>query len=367
MTAEERAAFLALALTPGVGWARLGALYDRFGSWSGALSAPFALLRSVRLIGTAAATAIREASAVRVERVEAAARAGGGTVLTILDPGFPALLRHIPDPPPVLFALGRLELLERPAVAVVGSRLPTRYGVDAARAVAGGAAAAGLVVVSGMARGLDAEAHTAALDRGGGSIGVLGNGLGVVYPAANRALYQRMGREGLLLTEHPPGERPHAGSFAVRNRLIAGLARVTVVVEAAYESGALRTAGLALDQGRDVMAVPGPITSRTSAGTNELIRDGATPWLDPSDLARLYPEVPEDVRSALKAGEAVERVAARLRRELKLVYRSLGQEPRTVDQLARDLGLGPAEVLGYLSELEIDGVAEGREGGYVRR
>ena len=120
--------------------------------------------------------------------------------------------------------------------------------------------------MSGMARGLDAVAHAAALDAGGGTIGVLGNGLGVIYPAANRALYERVAARGLLLTEFPPGERPHAGSFPRRNRLISGLARVTVVVEAAVGSGALITAGTALDQGREVMAVPGPITSPVSAG-----------------------------------------------------------------------------------------------------
>ena len=221
----------------------------------------------------------------------------GARILIPDDAGFPPLLRTIAEPPPVLFALGNLALLERPALAVVGSRDHTGYGETVARSVAAQAARAGIVVVSGMARGLDAVAHTAALDAGGATVGVLGNGLGVIYPAANRRLYERVAANGLLLTEFPPGERPHAGSFPRRNRLISGLARVTLVVEAAVGSGALITAGAALDQGREVLAVPGPITSAVSAGTNRLIRDGATPYLEPVDLFTHYPEhgfVPEE-------------------------------------------------------------------------
>jgi DNA processing protein len=366
MTADEHRAYLTLALTPGIGWVRLGALRSRFGTWSGALAAPFALLRSTPAISAAAAAAVTRATTDVADRAEEATRALGGVVLVPSDTRYPGVLLHLPDPPPVLFARGRLDLLDPPAVAVVGSRRPTRYGQDMARAVAGGAAAAGLVVVSGMARGLDAVAHHAALDAGAGSIGVLGNGLGVVYPAANRGLYRRMAAEGLLLTEYPPGERPNAGSFPGRNRLIAGLARVTVVVEAALDSGALNTAGRALDQGREVMAVPGPVTSPTSAGTNALIRDGAGPWLESDDLLAHYPEVPADRRAALRAGAGAAVVAARLRADLRRVFDLLGSEPRVADDLARRLDRSPAEVLALLSELELDGVVEARDGGFVR-
>ena len=177
-------------------------------------------------------------------------------------------------PPPPSWAAGITPVTE-----------PTR--VDP---LAGAVAQAGVVIVSGMARGLDAVAHTAALDAGGATIGVLGNGLGVIYPAANRALYERVASDGLLVTEFPPGERPNVGSFPRRNRLISGLSRVTVVVEAAVGSGALITAGAALDQGREVMAVPGNITSPLSAGSNRLIRDGAAPVLEPADLLQHFPE-----------------------------------------------------------------------------
>src|SRR5205814_3123241 len=153
----------------------------------------------------------------------------------------------------------------------------------AARLLAAGVASAA-VVVSGMARGIDAAAHAAALDAGGASVGVLGNGFGVIYPAANRALYDRMVARGCLITELPPGERPHAHTVPRRDRLVSGLAAATVVVEAAAGSGALITADAALDQGRAVLAVPGPITSPTSVGCNKLIQQGAKPVLGPGDI-----------------------------------------------------------------------------------
>ncbi|HET9603311.1 MAG TPA: DNA-processing protein DprA, partial [Gemmatimonadales bacterium] len=287
---NDRAAYVALALTPGIGSARLQNLLASCGSATGALTAPAAFLGTVPGISAAAVTAIKQRRITDGEQVLAAAEKAGITVLTPADAEFPAQLREIPEPPELIFAAGRMELLARPAVAVVGSRDHTAYGAQVCTMIGGGAARAGLTVVSGMARGLDAVAHSSALDAGGGSIGVLGNGIGVIYPAANRQLYERMSTDGLLLTEFAPGERPHAGGFPKRNRLISALARVTVVVEAAPGSGALITAGTALDQGRDVMAVPGPITSRTSGGTNALIRDGAHPLLELNDLFQFYTE-----------------------------------------------------------------------------
>ena len=280
----QRDAHIALALTPGIGPRRFGSLLKRFGSPLGALMAPFASLGTVSGISRAAATAIcNQSPAVGVDarqQIEAL----GGRILVPDDPEYPSILDNIPDPPLVLFAIGRLDLLDAPAVAIVGSRDHSSYGGRMTRSIAAEAAKVGVVVVSGMARGLDAEAHAAALDAGGGTIGVLGNGQGVVYPAANRGLYRRVEQEGLLLTEFPPGEKPHAGSFPRRNRVISGLAQVTVVVEAAAGSGTLITVAAALDQGREVMAVPGNVTSPTSVGTNNLIRDGATPLLQPADL-----------------------------------------------------------------------------------
>ena len=288
---RERVAYVALALTPGIGPARLRALVAACGSACAVLSAPSGFLRQVAGISVAARGAIEARSLDDGARALAELERLGGRALLPDDDDFPAPLRGIPEPPVLLFALGDLSLAVRPLVAIVGSRDHSAYGAAACRLIATVAARFGIVVVSGMARGLDAVAHRAALEAGGTTIGVLGNGLGVVYPAANRALYDAVAGRGLLLTEFPPGERPHAGSFPQRNRLISGLARVTVVVEAAAGSGALITAEAALEQGREVLAVPGPMTSRTSVGANRLIRDGATPLLEPADLFHHYPEL----------------------------------------------------------------------------
>jgi len=287
----------------------------------------------------------------------------GGRCLVAGELGFPAALLEIPEPPTLLFALGDLRLLQRPAVAIVGSRDHSAYGAETCRMVAGTAASAGLVVVSGMARGLDAVAHLAALDAGGGTIGVLGNGLGVVYPAANRALYERVLADGLLLTEFPPGDRPHIGNFPRRNRLISGLARVTVVVEAAEGSGTLITVASALDQGREVMVVPGPITSRTSVGTNRLLRDGAAPYLEPADLGAHYPEAHALAASGsvLPARPALPHGLA-LSEEERRVALTLGPSARQLDSLVEEVGLPVDQVLAALCALELHGLVHQEPG-----
>jgi DNA processing protein len=316
----------------------------------------------------AAATAIKSASLEDGRRLAEATERLGGRVLLITDADFPELLRTIPEPPPVLFALGELRLLDCPAVAIVGSRDHTAYGAEVCRMLAVAAVGVGVVVVSGMARGLDAVAHRAALDAGGTTIGVLGNGLGVVYPAANRELYRRVESGGLLLTEFPPGERPHAGSFPRRNRLISGLARATVVVEAAEGSGALITADKALNQGREVLAVPGPITSSVSVGCNRLIRDGATPYLEPVDLLQHYPECERIVLSpptapAATASPLPDSLSGE-ERELALL---LGTQPLHLDDLVARSSRAAGELLSLLCGLELAGVIEQRPGRLFRR
>lgn len=357
---NDRAAYVALALTPGIGASRLGNLLGACGSAGEVLMAPSAMLTRVPGISLAAATAIGERTVDDGLAVLAQADAMGVDVMLPDDARFPAMCRLMPEPPSVLFLQGDLSLLERPAVAIVGSRDHTAYGAQVCAMAAGGAARAGLVVVSGMARGLDACAHSAALDAGGPSIGVLGNGIGVIYPSANRALYERMAANGLLLTEFPPGERPSAGSFPRRNRLISALARVTVVIEAAHGSGALITAGTALEQGRDVMAVPGPITSTTSAGTNALIRDGAHPLLELNDLFQFYAEAaeqPADLRPSPSPAlppdlDPAERALAEL----------LGTGGQELDTLATSARRSVGDVLSLLASLEIQGFVERRPG-----
>jgi DNA processing protein len=363
---RDRAAWVALALTPGIGASRLHALLQACHTPLGAISAPFEFLRTIPGLTAAAATTLAGTTVAQGEAVLERVGRLGGQVLIPDDARYPGVFRVIAEPPPVLFLLGRAELLGCPTLAVVGSRDHTPYGAEVARTVAWHAAAAGVVVASGMARGLDAVAHTGALDAGGGSVGVLGNGLGVVYPSANRRLYERMAADGLLLTEFPPGEKPHAGSFPRRNRLISALARVTVVVEAALGSGALITADSALEQGREVMAVPGPITSPQSAGTNRLLRDGATPLLEAAEVLAYYPDV-EPPRRAPVLPAAVKPLPDTLADEEYAVAMLLGSESANVDELHERSGRGAGELLAALSSLELLGLVERQAGGRYRR
>jgi DNA processing protein len=268
--------------------------------------------------------------------------------------GYPGLLAQIPDPPPRLWVRGDepLDVLERPAVAIVGARACSGYGRSVARLLATEAAAAGAVVVSGMARGIDGEAHRGALAAGGTTVAVLGCGIDRDYPAAHAELARAiLAGGGLVLSEYEPGVEPAPWRFPARNRIIAGLARATVVVEARERSGALITADFALEDGREVLAVPGEITSTLSAGTNGLLRLGATPATRPADVleaiglepAGAAPRVPDDpaavaVLAAIAAGAG------------------------TPDQLSRATGLAAGELAAALALLELAGAVTVDEG-----
>ncbi|MGZ8398645.1 MAG: DNA-processing protein DprA [Gemmatimonadales bacterium] len=364
---DERVAYLALTQVPGMGAVRLKTLLSACNTAIGAHSAPIAFLRALPGFSKAIASAIK-AMPLKIgrETAEHAEKLGAGVIIPA-DTEYPTLLHHIPDPPPVLFLLGDPSLLSRPAAALVGSRDHSSYGADACRALAGAVAQAGVVIVSGMARGLDAVAHTAALDASGATIGVLGNGLGVIYPAANRALYERVARDGLLVTEFPPGERPSVGSFPRRNRLISGLSRVTVVIEAAVGSGALITAGAALDQGREVMAVPGNITSPLSAGSNMLIRDGAAPVLEPPDVLQHFPELIGRTTSKTVPAQLAKPLPEQLSLEERELAGLVGPNPIHPDELATRFKRPIGEVLALLGGLEIAGVVEQGAGRLFRR
>jgi DNA processing protein len=351
-------AYVALALVPGIGHSRIRALLSRFPNAAAVLGAEQSDLEGVPGVSRACATAVLGASLEKADRLLGRTRELGGVVLAPDDDGFPPVLRDIPDPPALLFAAGRRELGQGPAVAIVGSRTHTRYGADVCRHLAGGAARAGLAVVSGMARGIDALAHTAALDVGGGTVGILGNGLGVIYPSANRVLYERVQANGLFLTEFPPGERPNAGSFQRRNRLISGLARVTLVVEAREKSGALITVDCALSQGREVLAVPGPITSPTSVGCNRLIQSGAKPVLGLRDVLEEY---------GLAVAAAATPRADELTPDEHRLWQMLDGDGRHVDALAEAGGLDPGRALALLTDLELKGFVRRLAGSVYER
>lgn len=278
----------------------------------------------------------------------AALRAEGIDVVTLRHDAYPDLLREVPGPPPVIFQRGTLTLDDRRAVAVVGTRRPSSYGREMARALARDLAQAGVTIVSGLARGVDGIAHAAALDAGGRTIAVLGNGVRSVYPPEHRELAARVARQGAVLSEFHPDAPPDGPNFPARNRLISGLALGVVVVEAPMRSGALITVDFAADQGRDVFAVPGSVLSQASAGCNRLIRDGAR-------LVRSADDVLEDLR----LGEAPRQLAldspAELDEESRRVLSTLTGDARHIDEIGAIAGIPIASLAALLMTLELQG------------
>lgn len=270
------------------------------------------------------------------------------------DARYPALLRAIHDPPAVVWLRGEQQrpVLDRTCVAVVGARACSSYGRSVARSLGRDLAAAGVVVISGMARGIDGEAHRGALAAGGATVAVLGCGIDRDYPAAHAQLAREIAESGLIVSEYEPGVEPAPWRFPARNRIIAGLSRAVVVVEARERSGALITVDFALEQGRDVLAVPGEITSALSAGSNALLRHGAAPVLDVEDILDVVGVVFEAPPRAEPEGDAG-RVLAVLR-----------DAPATVDEIARTLGLSAGETTALLTTLELEGLVEVGEGIY---
>jgi DNA processing protein len=269
-------------------------------------------------------------------------------------PGYPPLLAELYDPPARLHLRGgAVAILTRPCVAVVGARSCSPYGAQVARELAGELAAAGLVVVSGLARGVDGEAHRGALAAGGLTVAVLGCGIDRDYPSAHADLARRIAANGLVVSEYAPGVEPSPWRFPARNRIIAGLARATVVVEARERSGALITADFALELGREVFAVPGEITSALSGGTNDLIRQGATPLLRADDvletlgIERSPPVPPPDLSPAAEA-----------------VLASLSGGALSLDEVSRAASVAAADVAVALTELELAGLVGHADGHY---
>jgi DNA processing protein len=276
--------------------------------------------------------------------------------LTLLDDEYPTNLRQVADPPPVLFVRGRLVPSDIWSVALVGTRRATTYGITVTDQLARDLAAAGVTVVSGLAKGVDTAAHRAAVQAGGRTIAVLGNGLDQVYPPENAGLARQVvdGDAGAVVSEFAPGVPPDGVNFPRRNRIISGLSLGTVIVEAGDRSGALITADFALEQGREVFAVPGSILGAVSTGPNELLKQGATPVTSAQDIL-------DALRTLQSEGAAplaqVARDVPEVEGQERIVWQALGSEPRHVDELARSLGIGAGEISGCLAMLELGGLA----------
>jgi DNA processing protein len=267
-------------------------------------------------------------------------------------PGYPPLLAQLYDPPAELYVRGDLQILDESAVAIVGARSCSPYGSQVARSLARELAAAGLVVVSGLARGIDGEAHRGTLEAGGRTVAVLGCGIDRDYPRSHAELALRIREQGAVVSEYPPGVEPAPWRFPARNRIIAGLCVATVVVEARERSGALITADFALELGREVFAVPGEITSALSAGTNDLLRQGAAPLLAAADVLAAL-----GLEQAPRRAGAVSEAAA-------LVLAEVTDGACDVDGLVRATGHSTGEISAALVELELAGLVTAAEGLY---
>jgi DNA processing protein len=347
--------FLAFSGIKGVGPARLRKLIAHFGSLSAAWRAgPFDLARSGlddKSVGAVFAAQKRVDPAAEMRRVAQA----GLSALCWDDPAYPAMLRQVADPPPVLFVRGNLSEADMLAVAIVGTRKATTYGREVSAVLAGELARNGVTVVSGLARGIDFYAHQAALDAGGRTIAVLACGADQVYPAEHARLAARIVATGAVVSDYPVGSAPEAGNFPPRNRIISGLSLGTVVVEADVRSGALITASFAAEQGRDVFAVPGNIFNPSSRGTNQLIANGATPVVDAASLLQQLNL--HSVVERVGAGTAVEAAAPQSDPE-RHVLRHLSHEPTPVDELVRAVEMPAEAVVGLLALLELRGLVQ---------
>ena len=293
MSVEERSALICLSMVRGVGPLTSQALLERFGSACAVLDAPVSRLREVPGVGAKVAQGIAEAREACDPAGELARCAAAGVEpLMARGPGYPPALLEIPDPPALLYVKGHIELVDQLAIAIVGSRRCTPYGIRMAERLAAGLARVGLTIVSGLARGIDAAAHRGALTAGGRTLAVLANGLSSVYPPEHADLAEEVAARGALISEMPMLQEPLAPLFPQRNRLISGLSMGVIVVEATPRSGSLSTARHAVEQNRDVFAVPGPIDSLCSRGCHRLLRDGATLVEGVDDvLATLGPQV----------------------------------------------------------------------------
>jgi DNA processing protein len=342
-----------LALIPGVGPAIRRALLDRFGSSDAVLSAAPSELRRVPGVGPKLTRKIVAASEeIDAETEIARCQQQGIGILTYSDERYPSVLREIHDPPGLLFVRGTLLPRDGLAIAIVGTRHATRYGLRTAQRLGESLARAGLVVVSGLARGVDSAAHRGALDARGRTLAVLGGGVLNVYPPEHHKLAEKIVASGALLSEAPPHAAPKSGVFPQRNRIISGLSLGVIIVEAAERSGALITARLAMEQGREVFAVPGPIDSRASRGCHRLLRDGAKLVETADDVLEELGPLFEP--ASREDGAPVHHPAELLLNELEqTVLGAVGGEDTAIDQIVNDTGLPVHRVLSTISVLEM--------------
>lgn len=336
----------------GIGYVRLKKLIDIFGEPKRIINAGRDLLITVEGIGPEMAlriSALRDGNGIKEERD--LIKKYNVSVLSLSDEDYPVSLRNIYDPPLVLYVKGRLTDQDRTAVALVGSRRASTYGINICHSLSGSLAGLGITVVSGLARGIDSAAHRGALLAGGRTVAVLGSGLGHIYPPENRKLAVEISEAGAVVSEFPMNTPPVPRNFPIRNRIISGLSLGTVVVEAARKSGALITARCALEQGREVFAVPGKAGSSTAGGTHQLIRQGAKLVENANDIIEeLNLDIVPFGRISVSSGKK----GSALRGPKKKIYDMLSDEPVHIDGIMEECRMSAPETSRLLLELEIN-------------
>lgn len=331
----------------GVGYQTLSTLLKHFPSVEVLWNASDEALRATGVSDTFIASFTAKRKTIDPEEYARSVQRPDVTILPIIERCYPMLLRETHSPPLVLFVHGNIESLSGHCLTVVGTRKPTAYGLGATRTIVEPLARAGITIVSGLAYGIDAAAHAAALDAGGTTIAVLGSGIDRVYPRVHQDLAERMTKQGAIVSEHPPGTEPQRHFFPQRNRIIAGLSAATVIVEAGLKSGALITARMALEENREVFAVPGPINAETSAGPNNLIKTGAGVVTSADDLRDV---LGLDIRHAVPDNSEIHADSAAEAALLPLL-----KEPRHIDELTTISKLETSVVNATLSMLEMKG------------
>ncbi len=355
-------ALLTLLTAPGIGPNRARKLVEHFGSPETALEASPQEISRVEGLSLQIAEALKEADRDEAARQLDEARRFGAKTVTLWDEEYPRLLKEIYDPPPALFVEGDLKRLTEPVFAIVGTRTPTEYGASHTRSIAGGLASRSFTIVSGMARGIDTEAHKACLEAGGVTIAVLGCGLDITYPRENKALRARIAESGAVITEFPFGTEPTGHNFPRRNRIISGMSAGTLVVEAGDRSGALITARYAVLQNREAFALPGNADRPQSRGCNALIRAGH------AQLAASEADILEalKIQLALKI-DIQEPKKPKIKGDKLKVYNVINTDPVYIDDIAQAAGMNPSETLTILLELEMSGYISEVAGKRYRR
>lgn len=361
MELDASLSWLALALTPGLASRLSARLLREFGSPEEVFRAPLGRLEACRLPAPVAQAVFKKQSFKRAEKELAQAqRIDRCRLLNWTEPEYPQTLLEIYDPPVMLYVRGDAQILNQPSIGMVGTRRPTLYGTQMAERLGRELAVRGLVVVSGMARGIDAIGHQGVVAVNGRAVGVLGTGIDVCYPKENRKLYEKVLERGAIISEFPLGTHPAPENFPVRNRIVAGMPLGVVVVEGAQYSGSLITARLAMEFGREVFAVPGNVTQPVSFAPNQLIKQGAKLVTNGEDVIE---ELPTPVRAVLVRAEAPETeqrnllAAASLNTSEKKIYDLLSvDDPKHIDDIVENSGLNSSEVLATLFDLEMKGI-----------